>query len=76
MKLNRGDFNCDVGGVMAGRQSADPEETAKQMVDAVTWLSQVAEEVGFEAVAPDLLTAREKLVAIAGNERRSDTEKH
>ena len=61
---------------MAGPQGADPEETAKQLADAATWLSEVAEEVGFEAVARDLLTARDKLVAIATNERRSATGKH
>jgi hypothetical protein len=39
------------------------------MADAVSWLTRVATGAGFHAVVLDLLRAREKLEAIADEEK-------
>jgi len=54
----------------------DAADTAASMADAVTWLSREAAAAGFHAVVGDLLTVRDKLEAIAAEERRQDSSKH
>lgn len=50
------------------KEAFDRCEAAAKMADAVSWLSQVAVDAGFHTVVHDLLTARDKLEAIATEE--------
>ena len=50
------------------KEAFDRSDTAAKMADAVSWLSQVASDAGFHTVVHDLLTARDKLEAIATKE--------
>jgi hypothetical protein len=46
---------------------SDPIDAANSIADAITWLSRVAAEAGFQTVVRDLLTARDRLEAIAAD---------
>jgi hypothetical protein len=48
------------------REPSDPKDTAEKMADAVSYLCRVALEEGLDAVLPDLIEVRQKLVDIAG----------
>lgn len=52
------------------KEAFDRSDTAAKMADAISWLSQVAADAGFHTVVCDLLTARDKLEAIATEEDR------
>jgi hypothetical protein len=55
---------CDEDGMRAPHGEDSDLEIARNIADAIAWLSRTATEAGFSSVGRDLLTVRDRLESI------------